>query len=68
MKLPDCLMEWDGTKAERVEIIEETLDAIHCDHFSKLSRRNFNRLFLDAFVRNSIQAELVRMMQDILEE
>ena len=66
--LPDCMMEWDGTKAERVEIIEERLDDIHCTHFPDLSRRDFNRLFLEAFVRNIVQAELIQMMQHIMEE
>lgn len=66
--LPDCVMEWDGTKAERVEIIDERRDDIHCTYFPDLSRRDFNRLFLEAFVRNVVQAELIRMMQHILEE
>ena len=65
-KLPDCVMEWDGTKAERLDVLEECLFLIR-QHFPDLSQRDFNRLFIEAFSRNVVQAELVRMMQDILE-
>lgn len=66
--LPDYMMEWDGTKAERISTIDEVLDAMHCDHFPTLNRRNFNRLFLEAFVRSVVQAELIQMMQHIINE
>jgi len=61
-------MEWDGTKAERIATTDEMLDAMQCDHFPTLSRRNFNRLFLEAFVRSVVQAELIQMMQYIINE
>lgn len=68
MKIPDCILEWDGTKAERLEVLEESMFQIQTAHFPDLSRRDFNRLFIEAFSRNVVQAELVRMMQDIMEE
>lgn len=67
MKLPDCVMEWEGTRAERLDVLEESMFQIR-QHFPDLPRRDFNRLFIEAFSRNVVQAELVRMMQDILEE
>ena len=68
MKLPDCVMEWDGTKAERSEVIAESMFQIQTAHFPDLPQRDFNRLFIEAFSRNVVQAEIARMMQDIMEE
>ena len=66
-KLPDCVMEWDGTKAERLDAIEECLFEIQANHFPDMKQRDSNRLFIEAFSRNVVQAEIVRMMLDILD-
>lgn len=67
-KLPDCVLEWDGTKAERAEVIAESMFQIQTAHFPDMKQRDFNRVFIEALSRNVVQAELVRMMQDIMEE
>lgn len=67
-KIPARLKEWDGTKAERNEIIEERLEEIWGYNFPELKRRDFNRLFIEAFVRNVIQSQLLDMMHHIMEE
>jgi len=68
MKIPDCVMEWDGTKAERLEVLEVSMFQIQTACFPDMKQRDFNRLFVEAFSRNVVQSELIRMMQDIMEE
>ena len=67
-EIPACLLDWEGTKVERTETIDYILQDIYCKYFSDMSRRNFNRLFLEAFARNLVQSELREMMAYIVEE
>jgi hypothetical protein len=60
--------EWEGTKKEIAEIVEQTIDTAIMELGINASRRKVNRLFLEAFCRNLVQNELKDMMEYIIQE
>ena len=59
---------WEGTKSERNFVLDFCLVSLREEYFPELSKKDFNRLFLEAFSRNLVQNELKEMMAYILDE
>lgn len=59
---------WEGTKSERNSVLDFYLASLREKYFPELSKKDFNRLFLEAFLRNLVLNELKEMMAYILDE
>mgnify|MGYP006876607070 FL=1 len=59
---------WTGTAVERKDSLDFFLGRIHEERFPELDNKTFNKLFLEAFLRNLVQNELIEIMAYILDE
>lgn len=58
--------EWEGTKRELHELIDENIDNIRMELGIDFNDKEMRQLFLEAFSRNLVQAELKDMIYYIL--
>ena len=59
--------EWEGTKHELHEIIDENIENIRMELGLDFNDKEMRQLFLEAFSRNLVQTELKDMIGFILE-
>ncbi len=59
--------EWKGTKRELHEVMDENIENIRMELGLNLNDKEMRQLFLEAFSRNLVQAELKDMIGFIWE-
>lgn len=66
------LKEWDGSDAELLEVMDQTIGqfqiALAEDGISFADERDVRRLFLEAFSRHDIQERILITAEDLLAE
>ncbi len=59
--------EWEGSKQELREVIDEMIDNIKMDLDLRISDRQMRKLFLESLSRNVVQCELKSMIEYVAE-